>query len=129
MSTRALSSLLTLFVLAGLPALASAPAAAEGSPVAPPDPCSTHSWELNPAPMSFTPATPADGLDGTLLAKPPFQKTCRCSCGYPCQTNEDCGPGGICGAGITCCASPWQPEPPAVEVPGETPPVAVGVVS
>jgi hypothetical protein len=30
-------------------------------------------------------------------------KTCRCSCGFPCATNADCGPGGICSVGITCC--------------------------
>ena len=30
-------------------------------------------------------------------------RTCRCSCGAPCKTDADCGPGGICGAGITCC--------------------------
>jgi hypothetical protein len=32
-----------------------------------------------------------------------FGRTCRCSCGYPCKTDADCGPGGICGGGITCC--------------------------
>ena len=32
-----------------------------------------------------------------------FLKTCRCSCGLPCTTNADCGPGGACGVGITCC--------------------------
>lgn len=36
-------------------------------------------------------------------AKPQRRRTCRCSCGYPCQTNADCGPGGICSAGVTCC--------------------------
>ena len=30
-------------------------------------------------------------------------RTCRCSCGYPCKTNADCGPGGVCAPGITCC--------------------------
>ncbi len=32
-----------------------------------------------------------------------IRRTCRCSCGFPCQTNADCGPGGICSPGITCC--------------------------
>jgi hypothetical protein len=32
-----------------------------------------------------------------------FSRTCRCSCGFPCKTNADCGPGGICTGGITCC--------------------------
>lgn len=30
-------------------------------------------------------------------------RTCRCSCGQPCRTDADCGPGGRCTAGITCC--------------------------
>jgi len=38
-------------------------------------------------------------------ARPPSFMTCVCSCGYPCTTNADCGPGGICGKGITCCAT------------------------
>lgn len=32
-------------------------------------------------------------------------RTCRCSCGFPCTTNADCGPGGVCAPGITCCAT------------------------
>jgi hypothetical protein len=31
-------------------------------------------------------------------------KTCRCSCGQPCNSNADCG-GNVCGPGITCCNS------------------------
>jgi hypothetical protein len=31
-------------------------------------------------------------------------KTCKCSCGYPCTTDADCGGAvGSCRAGITCC--------------------------
>ena len=31
-------------------------------------------------------------------------RTCRCSCGFPCKTDADCGGGvGSCRAGITCC--------------------------
>ncbi len=30
-------------------------------------------------------------------------RTCRCSCGQPCKTDADCGSGGRCTAGITCC--------------------------
>jgi hypothetical protein len=30
-------------------------------------------------------------------------RTCRCSCGQPCKRDEDCGPGGVCTGGITCC--------------------------
>jgi hypothetical protein len=42
----------------------------------------------------------------TQILEPEFmalRRTCRCSCGYPCTTNADCGPGGACTAGITCC--------------------------
>ncbi len=31
------------------------------------------------------------------------QKTCRCSCGYPCNQDDDCGPGGSCDQFISCC--------------------------
>ena len=30
-------------------------------------------------------------------------RTCRCSCGVPCKKDSDCGPGGICSGGVTCC--------------------------
>jgi len=30
-------------------------------------------------------------------------RTCRCSCGQPCKTDADCGPGGLCTGGISCC--------------------------
>ena len=31
-------------------------------------------------------------------------RTCRCSCGYPCKTDADCGGAlGSCRAGISCC--------------------------
>jgi hypothetical protein len=52
---------------------------------------------------AVTPAAPAEPLEPVLLAPPLFKRTCRCSCGFPCKTDADCGPGGICGAGITCC--------------------------
>jgi hypothetical protein len=33
-----------------------------------------------------------------------FGRTCRCSCGYPCKTDADCGGGiGSCSKGISCC--------------------------
>ena len=36
--------------------------------------------------------------------KPAGGRTCRCSCGYPCKTDADCGGGvGSCRGGITCC--------------------------
>jgi len=31
-------------------------------------------------------------------------RTCRCSCGFPCKTDADCGGAvGSCRAGISCC--------------------------
>ena len=36
-------------------------------------------------------------------SKVAFLRTCGCSCGLPCRTNADCGPGGVCINGITCC--------------------------
>jgi hypothetical protein len=30
-------------------------------------------------------------------------RTCRCSCGQPCKKDADCGPGGLCVGGISCC--------------------------
>lgn len=55
-------------------------------------------------------------------------RTCRCSCGYPCKTNADCGPGGVCAPGITCCdkksgnpeLQSFQPRPASYRA-GETP--------
>ena len=62
------------------------------------------------------PALPAAGLKGetcqadpggevlTEAAAPHRFRTCRCSCGAPCQTDADCGGGvGSCRPGITCC--------------------------
>ena len=64
------------------------------------------------------------GSDAIQIARPPFLKTCRCSCGYPCTTNEDCGPGGLCSAGITCCAAPdaGGEETESLELPSVTVP-------
>ena len=53
--------------------------------------------EVCPATTAPVVATPE------LKARPPFLRTCVCSCGYPCSTDADCGPGGRCGPGITCC--------------------------
>ncbi len=43
---------------------------------------------------------PADLLP-TLTAN--RKGTCRCSCGYPCSTDAQCGPGGVCDPFISCC--------------------------
>jgi hypothetical protein len=49
---------------------------------------------------------PATVAPPTKAPEPEFlvgTRTCRCSCGFPCTTNADCGPGGVCSPGITCC--------------------------
>lgn len=38
------------------------------------------------------------------------QKTCHCSCGFPCNQDDDCGPGGVCEQFISCCDRN-QPNP------------------
>lgn len=43
------------------------------------------------------PLSPSDGLDRG-------GRTCRCSCGFPCKTDADCGGAiGSCRGGISCC--------------------------
>ena len=42
-------------------------------------------------------------LPGLLPSTAFHQKTCHCSCGFPCNQNDDCGPGGICEQFISCC--------------------------
>jgi hypothetical protein len=55
---------------------------------------------LTPVPA---PEETAAGLD--LLPEPSAAslRTCRCSCGFRCTTDADCGPGGRCLPGISCC--------------------------
>jgi hypothetical protein len=48
--------------------------------------------EISPAVLSLNPAPELKA-----------GRTCRCSCGQPCKKDEDCGPGGLCMGGITCC--------------------------
>lgn len=57
------------------------------------------------APLCLARLRPASA-EVSPVARPPRLKTCRCSCGAPCTTNADCGPGGKCSLGITCCAAP-----------------------
>jgi hypothetical protein len=41
---------------------------------------------------------------GLLTTASLHHKTCRCSCGYPCETDADCGGAvGSCEAFISCC--------------------------
>jgi len=60
----------------------------------------------NPAFLSLDGgACKAEAASEMFLAKPPGRpKTCRCSCGAPCQTDADCGGAlGSCRVGVTCC--------------------------
>jgi len=66
------------------------------------------------APVTAAPATPpaeelnycpADSPDGPApdwSANPHRHGYCRCSCGYPCQSDADCG-GASCDPFIPCC--------------------------
>lgn len=45
-----------------------------------------------------------NSLSTGLLRSTAFhQKTCHCSCGFPCNQDDDCGPGGVCEQFISCC--------------------------
>ena len=88
--------MLVVVLLAGL----SVPVHAEEAPA--PAPAQTGcglSFEL-------APATPQAGICPATnpVPEPLFAgRTCRCSCGHPCKTDADCGPGGICSGGYSCC--------------------------
>ncbi|MEA2564293.1 MAG: hypothetical protein QOH06_5797 [Acidobacteriota bacterium] len=92
--------MLVFVLLSGL----SIPVHAEEAPAVAPAPahgCGL-SFELPPA------ATQAGLCSATLATNPVPEplflgRTCRCSCGFPCKKDADCGPGGICSGGITCC--------------------------
>lgn len=83
-----------LALLAGL-------AHAEEPPVPAPTDCGPV-FDLAPAPAQA-------GICPATLATNPVPealfggRTCRCSCGHPCKTDADCGPGGICSGGYSCC--------------------------
>lgn len=109
-----------LGVVLGIAAVAATSLGGAGSAPAVP----AAAWLDRPAPPAG-----AAAFDGDLFAKPPFLRTCLCSCGFPCTTDADCGPGGVCRAGITCCAAArpggeaapdWlaAPATPATAAPG-----------
>ena len=85
----------------GLALLAGLPVHAEDAPAPAPAGCGL-GFDLAPAPAQA-------GLCPAAVATDPVPellfggRTCRCSCGYPCKKDSDCGPGGICSGGITCC--------------------------
>jgi len=59
--------------------------------------------------FDLAPAAPQGAICPATAAETPVPellfggRTCRCSCGFPCKKDADCGPGGICAGGITCC--------------------------
>jgi len=60
------------------------------------------------------------------------QKTCHCSCGFPCNQDDDCGPGGRCEQFISCCdqnqsSQAFQQIAARSTHTGEAPTVAVNV--
>jgi len=104
-----------ILAMAVLALAGAAPASAETAALAAPAPtvaapaqpgCGT-GLELNlatPSQGETCPvAQPASAAPDFLAPARFFRRTCVCSCGYPCTTDADCGAGGRCGNGITCC--------------------------
>jgi hypothetical protein len=67
--------------------------------------------EIEPAPASVIHTTLQpdltlkSALSTALFPTTAFhQKTCHCSCGFVCNQDDDCGPGGKCEEFISCCA-------------------------
>jgi len=109
-STTILKSLVLSFIL--LVAVAALAAPAAGNPPAV-NPGSAIRTYLQPD-LTFKSVLSSHPLVQAQEAESLFGRTCRCSCGFPCKTNADCGPGGVCAAGITCCnrnpqgSDPWS---------------------
>lgn len=111
-SSKALSwtvALAGLVLVATLPAAAATTAAADTPTdlVTPTSPCGQALPVFGDLELwLLAPSSPQDG-EGTPVAAPPSNKRfCACGCGAPCTTDEDCGFGGLCISGITCCAVP-----------------------
>jgi len=104
-------TLLVLFVLllAGVAAVAATPDS-NSQPTGAPVLRSYLMPDLSVKSMILLPqaATLASQPD-TLAAAPRKRGFCRCSCGYPCATDADCG-GVSCDPFITCCARKPNPE-------------------
>jgi hypothetical protein len=88
--------------LPGEEAALAAPAQEVATPVAPaPVGCGLNLEMIDPAAeVGICPAVAPQEAPA-----PEFRvgRTCRCSCGQPCKKDADCGPGGLCMGGITCC--------------------------
>lgn len=107
--------LIAVFALAALTALNAGPACADnGAPAAPvaaaapapEQPGCQPSLDLGAALKAEAQTCPAAPQEQ--IGTPDFivtgGRTCKCSCGYPCKTDADCGGAvGSCGGGITCC--------------------------
>ncbi|HEV2855716.1 MAG TPA: hypothetical protein VHC97_23210 [Thermoanaerobaculia bacterium] len=108
--------LVALFAVAALTALNAGPACADHGTLAaaqvaaaapaPEQPGCQPSLDLGAvldAKAQTCPAAPQEQI-GTPDFIVTGGRTCKCSCGYPCQTDADCGGAvGSCRAGITCC--------------------------
>ena len=102
-------ALLALASTAPASAETAAPAVPAPAVTAPAQPGCGTGLELNLATTTqgeTCPAAQPASAVPDFLANPQFigTRTCRCSCGFPCKTDADCGGGvGSCRAGITCC--------------------------
>ena len=113
------------FLLGGVLLLAlAAVAAAASSDQAPASSFNTIRTTLQPD------LTLKGSLAPELVPNALHHRTCRCSCGYPCNSDADCGPGGSCDAFISCCdrggtSAAFQPAAARSTRTGEAEPVAV----
>lgn len=103
----AIATLVLLAIAGASPACAErvAPVSAPAVAVAPAPPGCDSGLDLSALSKGeiCSAAAPVEGATAEFMASPKIRRTCRCSCGFPCQTNADCGPGGVCSPGITCC--------------------------
>jgi hypothetical protein len=100
---------LTIFALTLLAVLGAVPAHAIDSPAAPAvaQPSCQPALDLGKLAPAKGETCPATAAPQTQTPEPEFlvgTRTCRCSCGFPCKTDADCGGAvGSCRAGISCC--------------------------
>jgi hypothetical protein len=106
-----------ILVMAVLALAVASPASAATEPLAVPAPAVTAPAQpgcgmgpelslTTPGQGETCPAARPESTTPDFLVNPELARgrTCRCSCGFPCQTDADCGGGvGSCRAGISCC--------------------------
>ena len=104
--------IVVVLILAAAPVFAGEPAGPTAAPAVVPSAAAASEPGCAPAldlaavvsaQAEICPATAPETAAPESMGRPPLLRTCACSCGYPCSTDADCGPGGICTAGITCC--------------------------